>query len=63
MLTHNPQDLAQRHILLNGASNFRDLGGYKGHEGRSVKWRKIFRSDHLAALDDHDLKQLQNICV
>ena len=63
MLTHNPQDLAQRHIPLNGASNFRDLGGYKGHQGRSVKWRKIFRSDHLAALDDHDLKQLQNIGV
>ncbi|MEY4448742.1 MAG: Tyrosine-protein phosphatase precursor [Pseudomonadota bacterium] len=63
MYTHPPQDLAQRHIPLNGASNFRDLGGYKGHAGRTVKWRKIFRSDHLAALDAHDLQQLHNLGV
>jgi protein-tyrosine phosphatase len=55
------QDLFQRHIPLNGASNFRDLGGYVGHEGRPVQWRKIFRSDHLASLDAHDLKQLQSL--
>ena len=63
MFTHSPQDLAQRHIPLKGASNFRDLGGYAGHEGRTVKWRKIFRSDHLAALDATDLSQLQNLGV
>jgi protein-tyrosine phosphatase len=63
MFTHSPQDLAQRHIPLNGASNFRDLGGYQGHAGRSVKWRKIFRSDHLAALDTNDLQQLQSLGV
>jgi protein-tyrosine phosphatase len=63
MFTHSPQDLAQRHIPLKGASNFRDLGGYAGHEGRPVKWRKIFRSDHLAALDATDLSQLQNLGV
>lgn len=63
MSSHSPQDLAQRHIPLNGASNFRDIGGYKAQDGRSVKWRKIFRSDHLAALDDNDLKQLQSLGV
>lgn len=63
MFTHSPQDLAQRHIPLKGASNFRDMGGYAGHEGRSVKWRKIFRSDHLAALDAADLAQLQKLDV
>jgi protein-tyrosine phosphatase len=63
MLTHSPQDLSQRHIHLKGASNFRDLGGYVGHEGRPVQWRKIFRSDHLASLDEHDLKQLQTLGI
>ena len=63
MFTHSPQDLAQRHIPLKGASNFRDLGGYAGHEGRTVKWRKIFRSDHLAALEETDLSKLQNLAV
>ena len=63
MLTHSPQDLSRRHIPLKGASNFRDLGGYIGHDGRPVQWRKIFRSDHLASLDEHDLKQLQNLGI
>ncbi|MCW5320808.1 tyrosine-protein phosphatase [Verminephrobacter aporrectodeae subsp. tuberculatae] len=37
-----------------GASNFRDLGGYPGHGGRGVKWRCLFRSDHLADLTAQD---------
>jgi protein-tyrosine phosphatase len=63
MLTPNPQDLSQRHIALTGASNFRDLGGYVGHMGRPVKWRKIFRSDHLANLSPADLQQIQTIGI
>ncbi len=63
MLTYSPHDIAQRHIRLNGASNFRDIGGYAGHEGRPVKWRKIFRSDHLAALNTADLEQLHQLDV
>lgn len=63
MLTYSPHDIAQRHIRLNGASNFRDIGGYAGHEGRPVKWRKIFRSDHLAALNTVDLEQLHKLDV
>ena len=39
-----------RSVPLAGATNFRDLGGYTGHGGRPVKWRRIFRSDHLAGL-------------
>jgi protein-tyrosine phosphatase len=63
MSTHPSPDLAQRHIPFSGASNFRDLGGYIGHEGRPVQWRKIFRSDHLAALDSNDLKQIQSLGI
>ena len=60
---HSPHDLSRRHIPLNGASNFRDLGGYVGHESRPLKWRKIFRSDHLAALDHQDLAQLKALGI
>ena len=63
MLKSNSQDLSQRHIALTGASNFRDLGGYAGHMGRPVKWRKIFRSDHLANLSPEDLYQVQSLGV
>ena len=34
-----------RHVPLEGASNFRDFGGYAAADGRSVKWRRLFRSD------------------
>ncbi|MBV9510113.1 MAG: tyrosine-protein phosphatase [Caulobacteraceae bacterium] len=43
-----------RHIPLEGASNFRDFGGYAGLDGRKVKWRRLFRSDHLAELTAAD---------
>ena len=43
-----------RLLPLQGASNFRDLGGYAGHDGRTVRWRRLFRSDHLGALTPAD---------
>ncbi len=50
-----------RSLNLAGASNFRDLGGYAGHGGRTVRWRKIFRSDHLAGLTPHDVALLSGL--
>ena len=43
---------------LQGASNFRDLGGYPGHGGRPLRWRRLFRSDHLGGLTAADKAQL-----
>jgi protein tyrosine/serine phosphatase len=34
--------------------NFRDLGGYAGSDGRTVRWRRLFRSDSLARIDPAD---------
>jgi protein-tyrosine phosphatase len=39
---------------LQGATNFRDLGGYPGQDGRPVRWRRLFRSDHLGGLTEAD---------
>ena len=47
-----------RSIALSGASNFRDLGGYTGRGGRTLRWRRLFRSDHLAALTQDDIVEL-----
>ena len=52
-----------RSIALSGASNFRDLGGYTGHEGRPLQWRRLFRADHLAALSAQDLKVLEQLGI
>ena len=52
-----------RHIPLPGTTNFRDLGGYVGHQGRTVRWRTLFRSDHLAGLTPEALQQLQQLGI
>ncbi len=43
---------------MQGATNFRDLGGYLGHGGRPLRWRKLFRSAHLGGLTAQDHAQL-----
>jgi len=48
-----------RKIALQGAHNFRDLGGYHTQDGRSLRWRQLFRSDDLSELTDADLVTLQ----
>lgn len=52
-----------RHLPVSGTTNFRDLGGYQGHGGRAVRWRTLFRSDHLADLTPEGLQALQNLSV
>ncbi len=34
--------------------NFRDVGGYVGLDGQTVRWRRLFRSDSLHRLDEAD---------
>jgi protein-tyrosine phosphatase len=50
-------------IRLQGASNFRDVGGYHTQDSRRVKTGQVFRSDHLAGLTSQDLAQLQALGV
>ncbi|WP_028602332.1 tyrosine-protein phosphatase [Ottowia thiooxydans] len=52
-----------RSLKLTGASNFRDLGGYTGADGQAVRWRRLFRSDHLAALTPEDEQSLASLGV
>ncbi|MDA0369451.1 MAG: tyrosine-protein phosphatase [Proteobacteria bacterium] len=56
-MTSNPE----RRLPLQGASNFRDLGGYATDDGRHVRWRKVFRSGALDRLTDEDLAALSEM--
>ncbi|QPF87744.1 tyrosine-protein phosphatase [Bradyrhizobium genosp. L] len=56
-------DAPARHLNLAGASNFRDLGGYQTRDGRTVRWRQIFRSNHLAHLTDADVAIVRGLGV
>ena len=53
----------ERRIVLDGAANFRDIGGYPTIKHQRVKWRKIFRSGNLASLTENDHKVLQEIGI
>src|SRR5688500_5815791 len=50
-----------RLVPLEGALNFRDLGGYTGLDGRTVRWGRVFRSDALHTLSDVDRETLRSI--
>jgi len=50
-----------RVLRLQGATNFRDLGGYTGSGGRPVRWRRLFRSEHLAGLTADDQATLAGL--
>lgn len=52
-----------RTALLEGASNFRDIGGYATTTGHKVRHGRVFRSDHLAGLTGADVSQLQALGV
>lgn len=44
---HSGGDTPSRWLPMEGCVNFRDLGGYRNSHGRSVRWRRLFRSDAL----------------
>jgi len=48
-----------RHIDFESAPNFRDLGGYRTHDGRTVAWRRLFRSAALHKMNERDIARLE----
>jgi protein-tyrosine phosphatase len=50
-----------RRLELEGAWNFRDLGGYRGGDGRRLRWRRLFRADGLDRLTATDLDRIEEL--
>ena len=50
-------------VPLQGGSNFRDLGGYRTADGRTVRRNTVFRSAHLGGLTDVDRAALGKLGV
>lgn len=55
--------IAERLLPLEKGSNFRDVGGYVGANGKTVKWGKIFRSGALPLLSERDYALLSGLQV
>jgi protein-tyrosine phosphatase len=47
-------DSHPRNLGFSATYNFRDVGGYPGLDGRTVRWRRLFRADALHRLGDAD---------
>lgn len=50
-----------RKLPLQGANNFRDLGGYPAAGDRVTRWGLVYRSDKLSDLTDQDIGYLQRL--
>lgn len=55
--------VAERRVPLEGAPNFRDLGGYETEDGRRVKWGQVFRSGALVDLTSEDLAVVSTLGI
>jgi protein-tyrosine phosphatase len=51
----------KRILPIEGAYNFRDLGGYKGANGRTVKWNTIIRASDFPNLSKADIAYLERL--
>ncbi|WP_156726013.1 tyrosine-protein phosphatase [Streptomyces apocyni] len=52
-----------RHIAFARLHNFRDLGGYRTADSRTVRWRRLYRSDSLSKLQGADLDRFRSLGV
>lgn len=54
-------DDPRRVVRLDAVHNFRDLGGYPTADGRSTRWRTLFRADGLYRLAGADLEVVRGL--
>lgn len=47
-----------RHLRFTSVVNFRDIGGYRGYRGKTVAWRRVYRSGEFRNLSREDLQRL-----
>lgn len=55
------QSSGARHLDVEGTWNLRDLGGYPTIDGRTTRWRTLYRGDALSGLPAESLKTLSDL--
>ena len=55
--------LAEKSLPLEGAYNFRDLGGLKTENNRFIKWGHLFRAGDLSTLTEWDINYLKHLGI
>lgn len=57
------EDSARRQVVLEGAVNMRDLGGYAAAGGKHVKWGSVYRSADISKLTAGDLHTFDSLHI
>ncbi|MDJ0788769.1 MAG: tyrosine-protein phosphatase [Myxococcota bacterium] len=58
-----PRIVAERRLQIDGAPNFRDLGGYETQDGRRVAWGHVYRSGSLAELTPEGVRRVADLGI
>jgi protein-tyrosine phosphatase len=53
----------ERHVGFEGLCNFRDLGGYRAADGRTVVWGAVYRADSLGKLRGADWERFVQLGI
>ncbi|WP_446743090.1 tyrosine-protein phosphatase [Silvibacterium acidisoli] len=57
------REVSIRHLPLQGTPNFRDIGGYRTTDGRTVRWGLLYRSGVLGGLTPEDYQYLSRLGI
>ena len=52
-----------RVLAFEGGCNFRDIGGYRTHDDRLVRWGKVYRTGVLSYFTPNDRASLMNLGI
>ena len=63
VVTGESNESKKRHLDFSGTKNFRDLGGYRTADNRTVRWGVLYRSDALHKLTNTDHKHLAALAL
>ncbi|MBT7334651.1 MAG: tyrosine-protein phosphatase [Gammaproteobacteria bacterium] len=56
-------DYPDRHHPFLGCFNFRDIGGYRAEDGRTVRWGRYFRAGRQDRMTAEDLEKLSGLGI
>jgi len=53
----------ERHHAFEACFNFRDIGGYEGVDGRTVRWGRYFRAGRQDRMTENDLARVKELGI
>ena len=53
----------ERILKIRGGHNFRDMGGYRTADGRTVRWATLYRSGVMSKIDPFEIATLESLGI